>query len=414
MFANINSVVQYGRTQSALFGGVALSALLGLAGCGADANGNMAESSGVEIGTQVEAVTTGTAGWRHWGPEPTNASGWAGGPALCSAMTTSGDGYVEVGRDAATNRFSIVLRQFFTAATNPVNISSTHIFASKPTCANLDQLHQLPDSMWNNQIAVLGRRSSTGPSNNQFFIKVMKLDTEPAFFGDPPSQPTEVLPWSSISTNVYASAPAATVSAAWMMVVGRKSDNRLYLHRNHLFILLPLTPLDNTTWEPVVQVPALPAGWTAVGDPAIADTTPLYNLTTIATRAQSGGVSRIFYITFDPAAVTFGAWQQPSTAGLTVQSDPALEVDLGLGLLTIYFRADHPTFPVSTNHIYQGSGYANTTWQVFSQVVDADGDDTFIDSPAALGNLMLEGHHVVAAKKSTNQFWQNSTNVGIQ
>jgi hypothetical protein len=413
MLMNANGLDHYARIRRSVtaWGGIVLSTVLGLAGCGTSAEGYTED-----VGTQAAAVTpTGAAGWRHWGAEPVNshAGGWAGGPALCSARTPSGDGYVEVGRDASNNRFAIILRQFFTTATNPVDLGSTHIFSSKPACASLDELHQLPDPMWSNQVAVLGRRSSTGPSNNQFFIKVLKLDTEPAFFGDPPSQPTQVLGWSSISSNTYASAPAATVAGASLLVVGRKTDNRLYLHRNHLFILLLSNPFDNTNWQPVLQLPALPAGWTAAGDPAIGNTLPLFNLVTIVTRAQSGGTNRLYYTLFDPGTATFSAWAQYTTTGLKVQSDPAIEVDLGLGLATLYFRADHPTFPVSTNHIYQGSGYSNL-WETFTQVIDSDGDDTFIDSPAALGNLTLESHHIVTAKKSSNQFWQNGTNVGVQ
>lgn len=384
-------------------GGTTLAALLALSGCG-----GVGPDANEELGTAVQDVTPDPAGWRQWTPEPVNtqAGGWTGSPALCQALTPSGDGYVLLGRSASTNRYRIILRQFFTAATNPVDISTFTTFNTKPTCASLDGLHELPQEMWNNQIAVLGKNAA----NNQFYIRTLRLDTEPAFFGDPPSQPTPVVSWASISGSQYASAPAATVSEAALLVVGRRSDNRLYLHKNHLFILLPQTPLDNSSWEPVMQLPQLPSSFTAVGDPAIADTEPLIGVVTIVTRAtRTGFPTRLYYTLFDADSSTFSSWAQvPITpSSVTVVSDPALEVDLGLGLATLYFRS-------GTNRVFQSSGIANL-WGEFTQIFDGIPmqPDTFIEAPAALGNLQLEGHHIVTAKNSSNQFVTNSTHVGV-
>jgi hypothetical protein len=387
--------------------GAALAALLAVSACG-----GIGPEATEELGTAVQNVTPDPAGWRQWTSEPTNTGGWTGSPAACQALTPSGDGYVLIGRSASNNRYRIILRQFFTAPTSPADISTFTTFNTKPTCTSLDGLHQLDPSSWSNQIAVLGKSSA----NDQFQIKTLKLDTEPAFFGDPPSQPTTVVNWTSISANQYASAPAATVSQAALLVVGRRSDNRLYLHQNHLFILLPQTPFDNSTWDPVLQLPQLPSGWVAAGDPAIADTQPLIGVVTIVTRAtRTGFAPRLYYTLFDSAASSFASWAQVPIApsSVSVGSDPALEVDLGLGLASLYFRSG-TNCSTSPCRVFQSSGIANL-WGTFTQIFDnlPQRPDTFTEAPAALGNLQLEGHHIVTAKDSSNQFITNSTNVGI-
>jgi hypothetical protein len=383
----------------------ALAGLWSLNSCGG------VEPTAEELGTSAQKVTADPAGWRQWTPEPSNSGGWTGGPALCEALTPSGDGYVLVGRSATTNRYRIILRQFFTAATSPADISNLTTFNSKPACTSLDGIHTLDSSLWNYQIAVVGKNAS----NNQFYIKTMKLDTEPAFLGDPPTQPTTVVNWISIDGNQYASAPAAAVSQAALLVVGRRSDNRLYLHQNHLFILTPIDPFHNSNWEAVRQLPQLPDGYTAAGDPAIADTLPLNGVVTIVTRATKAlAATRLYYNFFDSATGTFQSWAQIpiSPASVTVGSDPAFEVDLGLQLTTLYFRSG-TNCASQPCRVFQSSGYVNL-WGPFTQIYDGGpAADTFTDTPAALGNLMLEGHHIVTARNSSGQFITNSTNVGV-
>src|SRR5262245_1504077 len=116
---------QLGRT------GIALAALFFSACSGPGPEANQ------EFGTIRQDVTPDPAGWRQWSPEPTNAGGWTGGPSMCQALTPSGDGYVLVGRSASNNRYRMIMRQFFTAATNPADISTFTTFNSKPACAPL-------------------------------------------------------------------------------------------------------------------------------------------------------------------------------------------------------------------------------------------------------------------------------------
>jgi len=377
----------------------------------ASACGGIGPDATAELGTTSQDVTPDPAGWRAWTPEPTNSGGWTGGPAVCQALTPSGDGTAIVGR-STNNRYRISMRQFFVEATAFADISTFTTFNSKPACTSLDGVHTLDEGLWNYQLAVLGKSAS----NNQFLIKTMKLDTEPAFFGDPPTLPTTVVNWTSINSNAYASAPAAAVSQAALLVVGRRSDNRLYLHRNHLAILLPQTPFDNSSWDPVLQLPALPSGWTAAGDPAIADTQPLIGVVTIVTRATRPGFpTRLYYSLFESAASTFQAWAQvpitPST--VSVGSDPALEVDRGLGLATLYFRSG-TNCATSACRVFQSSGIANL-WGEFTQIFDniAGHSDTFTEAPGAIGDLGLEPHHMVIARDSSGQFIHNGTNVDI-
>ena len=101
----------------------------------------------------------------------------------------------------------------------------------------------------------------------------------------------------------------------------------------------------------------------------------------------------------------------PST--VSVGSDPALEVDRGLGLATLYFRSG-TNCATSACRVFQSSGIANL-WGEFTQIFDniAGHSDTFTEAPGAIGDLGLEPHHMVIARDSSGQFIHNGTNVDI-
>ena len=215
-----------------------------------------------------------------------------------------------------------------------------------------------------------------------------------------------------ISETLYASAPGTTVAYGKLLVVGRRTDNnRIALHQNTLSTSTT-TPYNSGNWQSAVSAPALPATWTAAGDPAIANTVPFTGVVTLMTRATSGGSSRLYYIFWNGSSfqgpVTANTWERLPTGTTVVRSDPAVEVDLRVGLATVYIRGATNNGGVITdsNRIFEASGLGPNLWSAFSLVRPED-PDTFssTSSPAAVGNGNFEGQHWVVAKKSNNQFY---------
>jgi hypothetical protein len=207
---------------------------------------------------------------------------------------------------------------------------------------------QLPATQHSYQKAIVGKRSSTNLSiNDRYYIRIMRVPPSEGWNDEEnrplPTVPTMVDNWQRISTDAYASAPAVTVAAGWLVVLGRRSDNLLYLQMNQLNTANPEDPFDNADWGSAFAVPALPTGWTPQGDPAIANTTDFFGDITIATRARSGSQFRLFWMLYNGSS--FGGWQQYSAVSGVVPSDPALavHVDDFVTPLSVFFRGtDNP------------------------------------------------------------------------
>lgn len=374
-------------------------ALLGTAGCGADADGN-AEALGL-----IEQDLNPPSGWRLWSVAPNNSGStatFADSPGVCLATP---DGVVIVGRDATTGRFRTLVNEWRLFSSPPWADFGTTTFASKPACTSLDEVRQSPPAP-NNQIAVFGRGT-----DNKFYARTALVDTTVGDWpNDPPTQPAVKLHTHKISDVSYASAPGTTVAFGKLLVVGRRSDNNLIsLHQNTLSTSTT-TPYSNSNWQTAVSAPALPTSWVAAGDPVIANTVPFTGVAMVLTRASFGSSNRLYYIFWNGTSfqgpVSADTWERVPTGTTVVRSDPAVEVDLRTGMATVFIRGATTSGGMTTNanRIFEASGLGPNLWSAFSLVRQEDGD-TFTASPAAVGNGNFEGQHMVVAKKSNNQFY---------
>jgi hypothetical protein len=361
-----------------------MSAVLGTAGCGE-----------LDPAAEDEAIATTEqaidANWRPWFALPTQTGGFAGDSAVCDAHTFQGN-YVVFGRAATgfgvANRFRMSIVERLAPPTPWASLGSA-TFNSKPACAVLDGLYDLPQNLWNYQKAIVGR-SSAQNTLNRYMIRIVKLPPTS------PIMPSTVLGWTQISTDTFASAPAAAVaigiSGGTLIVCGRKSDNRLYCNMNVLFVDNTEMPFNQFNWQGYFQLPAMPTGWTPQGDPAIADTTPWLSRVTITTRATNAGQTRFYQMDWD--GTTFGTWNQITTVTSGIGSDPGSSVDIiNSWGQTIFYRG-------TDGKIYQGSGLGTVGWS-FSPLNNAN-NTGFSGAPSAAGSLSgWEGENVVVGKKNS-------------
>ena len=184
----------------------------------------------------------------------------------------------------------------------------TRTFASKPACTALDETLFSPPSERSNQVAGVGRNAS----DNRFYAVAMQADEvqeveDPCCNPEPPEQPEPLDVWRQIGNATYASAPAATVAYGKLLVVGRRSDDRLYLHSNTL--AAGDNPYDSQNWVPAVSVPSLPSCVRAVGDPTMTNGTEINSRVWIMTRAvRSNGSYAFYYIFWNNQS--FSTWRE--------------------------------------------------------------------------------------------------------
>jgi hypothetical protein len=370
-----------------------LAALLVALGCGAQG-----EDFSEDIDSKEENLQP-PEGWRLWSVLPNNSGStatFADNPGVCLATP---DGVVIVGRDSTSNRFRTHTNQWRLSSSPAWADFGSTVFASKPACTALDEVRSPPPTP-NNQFAVLGRST-----DNKFYARTGLVDTTIGDWpNDPPTQPSVKVHGHKISDDLYASGPGVTVANGQLLVVGRRSNNRIYLHRNTLSTSVT-TPYSSSNWQSVLTVPNLPSPWVAAGDPVIANTVPFIGVVTLLTRATSAGSNRLYYIYWDGSVfwdgVTINAWARLPTGSVTVSSDPSIEVDLHVNQATVYFRGSSAS--AGSNRIFQASGVGNL-WEAFG-VVRPEENDAFTGAPAAVGNGNFEGQHLVVAKKSNNQFY---------
>lgn len=387
--------------------GVAAIALaLAPSACGGEA----AEWDDAAELVRASAALTPPQGWRPWGELPSNpgtTATFAGDPAVCLASL---QGVVVLGRDRTTNVYRSLAFRITRYSDDPVwQDIGTRTFASKPACTALDETRFSQPSERSNQIIVLGRNAS----DNRFYAVPMQADEfqdvdDPCCNPEPPDQPIPLDIWRQIGTAAYASAPAATVAFGKLLVVGRRSDNRLYLHRNTLSA--GDNPYSSQNWVPAISVPSLPSGVGAVGDPTIANGTEINGEVWIMTRVtRSNGSNAFYYIFWNNQR--FSTWREFSNPSTYIYSDPALEIGSAPGnewALTLYYRGSRND-PALTHWsmIHQTSTFDGTTFEPVAPVRPTEGD-TFLSAPAAVGGATFEGQHYVVAKKSNDRFYASA------
>lgn len=384
------------------------SASIAASACGGEAW--EADGDGAAEHDTKSAPLTLSQGWRPWSELPSNpgtTATFAGDPAVCLA---SREGMVVVGRDRSTNVYRTLAFRITRYSDDPTwKDVGVRTFASDPACTALDETRFSAPSERNNQIAVLGRNTS----DNRFYAVAMQADEfqdvdDPCCNPEPPDQPTALGVWGQIGQAAYASAPAATVAFGKLLVVGRRSDDRLYLHRNTL--ASGDNPYDGQNWVPAISVPALPAGLRAVGDPTITNGTEINGQVWIMTRAVRSNGSYAFYYVFWNNQ-SFSVWREFSNPSTYIYSDPALEVGSAPGsewAITLYYRGSgNDPGLTGWNMIHQASTLDGTTFEPVSTIRPGEGD-TFLSSPAAAGGGSFEGQHFVVAKKSNDRFYASA------
>jgi hypothetical protein len=378
--------------------GVLVAAMLAVAGCGTD-------DADVESVSRALAISQ----WRSWtASAPTNSNALSV-PALCPAHVRSSpsiSGYIQIGRDLTTNRYKLAMYGKNQPWLSYTNISSSsYTFNSKPVCASLDGINLEPPAMWSEQIAVVGKRSS----DNLFYIQLMKVQGGGSGT-TPPPVPSVTMSWAPIGTNAYSSAPFVLVRESNEIVVGgRRSDNRVYVHVNPLQWNQSTGKYvyNHATWEAPLQAPALPSGWTPIGDPAIGHIGNYVGEVQIFTRAQSGSSTKVFTMyMFVPWRYFGDQWYELTPGSVAPAGDFAVEFERRLWPnpeTTIYYRG-------TNNRVYYATG-DGWTWEPFNLVDNANdsGDNytDFISAPGVLGSSEMEGGHIVAMRRQspTNQYY---------
>jgi len=312
--------------------------------------------------------------WEGWLDQLNNANGFADSPSIFGLLPGAGI----VARDAGTNRYRVLYHR--SAPPLPWADLGTSTFVSKPASTSLDASFNVPVGQLNYQFAVFGRKS-----DNKFYISTWKADSTHPYT----SASTSVIGWTVVGQRIFASAPATTLAGGSLYLVGRTANNVLYLRRNPLTGSLA-NPINNSNWSGEYQAPNLPAGWVAQGAPALANATLINNRVELFVRAVNNGQYRIFRARFNPSTNSWEAnWSQIPTNGVTITTDPAAEYDTE-EKITLYLKGN--------GRIYQAS-QINGVWQAFTPI----GNNTFVGSPAALGNAASPGSHWAVAKKSNNQ-----------
>lgn len=354
----------------------------GALGCGADADFQHDVREG-DLGSTSRDLRHpgGNADvYRSWSAVQDSNGGetFVDDPALCA----SASGFTVVARDS-TNRFKTITYQTgFTASS--WSSYGTRSFNSKPACASTDAVDSSGQKAY--QIVLAGKDSAS----NKLYASLGQADNQS---DADPVNPDPLTVWAKVSDDVYASGPAVSVGRGRIVVLGRKSDNRLYAHYRTL-------PYNQGSWSGAIQAPALPTGWTLQGAAAAAMTTSGVNLHTVVVRARnSQNVSRLYFTYFKDTGFVRSAtapnldWIEIPTGGVTVSSsDPALEYDTGIGTLTLYFR--------SGNHLYQSSGLDQGLGGSAFTAVDSQEGHAFTGGPAAIGSADTDSDHAVIARRT--------------
>lgn len=434
-------------------GALLVASTSALAGCSGD-GAELTEVDG-KVATVTQALVPNGGNWRGWDrvsdvSTPSQVDEFVGNPAVCIGKTGGNDGVLVVGRDPNTNGFmsASFWRTWVGGMVEPGSFNPNNLppgywldedgnvhkprwqrlgnmmtFNDDPACTSLDEPGF--ESNINHQVAIAGKykRSGQASSNDdKYYVRTMIVDLElENGYPDDPEHATLVDNWVKISDDTYASAPAIAVAGGALLVVGRRSDNRLYLHRNFLDMSNSAAPYNRNNWEPAIQVPDLPSGWVAQGRPQIVSTVALNGWDTIMVRAMYGNQRRLYYIMWNGNWWT--AWMHLATPDHIVGSDPGLEVDIGGGsdglyAMTVFFRGAQ----INSNgtlsgrqKVYQTSGtsFSPQSWSPV-RLACPEAPDTFPTdaSPNAVGSADGEARHIVVMRHTDNQFYKCASSPG--
>ena len=349
--------------------------------------------------------------WTSWTTNTAVNANNLSSPTVCGAVANTSpglSGYIQAGRDLTTNKYVLAMYSKLQPMLNFTVIPSGSItFNSKPVCAGLDGAST---STITNLVAFVGKRSS----NDRYYIQLMKLSgggyliNDPYHTPSPPPMPTVQMAWSQISTDTYASAPFVHVfEQNYMVVGGRRSDNLIYIHVNPFQWNATTQTYDynNSFWEAPLAAPALPSGWTAIGDPTINHWGPnMSGEVRIVTRAQNGTQLKLFTLwMFVPWRWVGSEWFEVPAGPSPPDGDPAQSYERRF---REYQDDDWPDDYAATlfykgadNKIYQASiTGSNTLTEPFGAIQNTNG---FIGAPAAVGSIGLDGGSILAARKIT-------------
>jgi hypothetical protein len=393
---------------AALFG-----ALLGAA-CGGEAI--LPESE--EIASESEALQASdwVNGWQQV-PGLNGTVNLLGTPTACETRFYQTGGGMSLFQKDSSNQ--IATSSMFRSPFNDWQPICCQTFVSKPACASLDGAHdpnlQNPDFPWSNQFAVLGRTSS---NRFQAAIWMLGAPADPDFpeqFGQPPGPGQMVFDWHDIGLETYVSAPAATVHAGKLIVIGLRrlsfpTRNVLVARTHGLNLATTGNPFaSGSPWAGPVTLPSLPdATWTLSGDPTIIHAPAANGPATIVTKATKQFLPTRLYRCTTSNGTSFSNWSQIPTQAL-VNSDPSLELgrDRMNPRITLYYRG------VNGQMFQASSNVGSSTFETFTAIPFTD---VLVTAPAAIGGVLgTDPSHMVFAKKSgSDALWFAGTNLNVQ
>ena len=365
-----------------------LAALLGSLACGAESAGEEAE---LQIGSQDLAASEWVNGWNQLSradASPVVVEGQATG---CETRYGSAGGHTIFKKDAS-NHIAMAWKSYSPFTPWTVIGSSSFTFSTEPACATFDGA--VDGSNPSRQFAVVAKGSG---SANRYWYATWQQGQISTTFGEPPSAGGLVRDWQLVGNDAFASAPAATVHNGKLLVLGRKSDNQLMMRSYPLNLGNQGDPTAFGGPWTSTNLPILPSGWGAIGDPAMIHA-PLPAAAMIVVRAGNGSTTRL-YRTTTSNGTSFSAWTQITTSAIgatnTIVSDPSIEIGRDRSSMfryTVYVRAqDGKVWQASTNP-------GTTTFQSFVKI---PWSEVLSDGPLAIGgNLGGDSAHVVFAKKS--------------
>ncbi|WP_437765882.1 hypothetical protein WME77_02150 [Sorangium sp. So ce764] len=345
----------------------------------------------LEPGTADAALNFDGEEFKGWLQVPALA-GATSDPALC---TDGGRAFLAFSRTTSGLLYGVAdFAQGFSSWT-PYNTLLPRKFGTSPACAMI-----FPTPTERHFITVA--RGSTDPLNQTdrrlFWSQGRWLAGTTA---NPPEMVTE---WAPIDSNTYASGGSpAIVSRNDKVVITFLADNgKIHAHYKD-----PSQP-----WSDRKDGPDMPAGWTAIGTPAIAfveNWVMKYMIVVLA--ANSNFTQFKFYYTFfngtsfvDAVGGTPATFEElplattPGTAP-TVDSEPALEYEsTQLATSTLYYRVG--------DFIYQTSGLVYDFGTNGILPIRGDVNKQFRSAPSVVGGVPYDqGLHQVLARDSSNRLW---------
>jgi hypothetical protein len=304
---------------------------IGMAFAACTSGGGNAEPTATHAAALISDEWKGGFGeWPFHGPITTD-------PAVCSNHPTY---FFVAGLDDSDKKY-YVNWQLHPASGTTWTAFGTRQFSSAPSCV-FEKPFRFSNPPTDFKFVLAGK----GTDNRIYAVPGHQPVTTPM------QNPTWDGAWAEAKTSTETSPtyagnygrPAIGSNGNLIALVFLNSDRKVHA-RTHA------TPFANNGWSALKDGPALPAGVTSDGIPAITydrgpNSRPI-NKFVVAVLGVSNGSAGIYWIYFDGNA--WGSWNQ---AFLTepVLSDPALEYDDQSNALSLYFKTDTGTI-LSTSSV---------------------------------------------------------------